>query len=78
MMRRERRRRREHGWFHTGGIATIEPDGCVQITDRRKDVIKSGGEWISSIDLENAADPKDVLETAVIALPIPAGASGCC
>ena len=43
------------GWFHTGDVASIDPDGYVQITDRRKDVIKSGGEWISSIDLENAA-----------------------
>lgn len=43
------------GWFDTGDIATIHPDGSVQLTDRAKDVIKSGGEWISSIDLENAA-----------------------
>lgn len=43
------------GWFPTGDIATITPDGVVQIRDRTKDVIKSGGEWISSIDLENAA-----------------------
>lgn len=43
------------GWFATGDVATIDPDGYVQITDRSKDVIKSGGEWISSIDLENAA-----------------------
>ncbi len=46
----------EDGWFHTGDVATIDPDGYMQIMDRRKDVIKSGGEWISSIDLENAAD----------------------
>ena len=44
-----------HGWFPTGDVATIDPDGYMQITDRSKDVIKSGGEWISSIDLENAA-----------------------
>ena len=43
------------GWFPTGDIATISPQGVVQIRDRTKDVIKSGGEWISSIDLENAA-----------------------
>ncbi|HWL47807.1 MAG TPA: long-chain fatty acid--CoA ligase [Sphingomonadaceae bacterium] len=43
------------GWFDTGDIAIIHPDGSVQLTDRAKDVIKSGGEWISSIDLENAA-----------------------
>jgi fatty-acyl-CoA synthase len=42
------------GWFPTGDIATIDPDGRMQIRDRSKDVIKSGGEWISSIDLENA------------------------
>jgi acyl-CoA synthetase (AMP-forming)/AMP-acid ligase II len=43
------------GWFDTGDVATLHPDGVLQITDRSKDVIKSGGEWISSIDLENAA-----------------------
>ena len=43
------------GWFPTGDIATIAADGVMQIRDRTKDVIKSGGEWISSIDLENAA-----------------------
>ena len=42
-------------WFPTGDVATIDPDGFMQITDRSKDVIKSGGEWISSIDLENVA-----------------------
>jgi acyl-CoA synthetase (AMP-forming)/AMP-acid ligase II len=60
------------GWFHTGDVATLDPDGYMQITDRRKDVIKSGGEWISSIDLENAAVAHDdVAEAAVIALPHP-------
>ncbi len=44
-----------HGWFDTGDIATIDAEGFMRITDRKKDVIKSGGEWISSIDLENAA-----------------------
>jgi len=43
------------GWFPTGDVATIDPDGFMQITDRSKDVIKSGGEWISSIDVENVA-----------------------
>ncbi len=45
----------EHGWFDTGDIATIDENGFMRITDRTKDVIKSGGEWISSIDLENLA-----------------------
>jgi fatty-acyl-CoA synthase len=58
------------GWFHTGDMATIDRDGYLQITDRRKDVIKSGGEWISSIDLENAAVAHDdIAEAAVIAVP---------
>ena len=43
------------GWFPTGDVATIDPDGYMQVTDRSKDVIKSGGEWISSIDVENIA-----------------------
>src|SRR5438270_581156 len=60
------------GWFHTGDVAAIDPDGFVRIADRRKDVIKSGGEWISSIDLENAAIAcADVAEAAVIAIPHP-------
>jgi acyl-CoA synthetase (AMP-forming)/AMP-acid ligase II len=45
----------EDGWFDTGDVAALHPNGTLQITDRAKDVIKSGGEWISSIDLENAA-----------------------
>ena len=57
------------GWFDTGDIATLDGDGYVRITDRAKDVIKSGGEWISSIDLENAAMAHpDVAEAAVIGL----------
>jgi acyl-CoA synthetase (AMP-forming)/AMP-acid ligase II len=60
------------GWFRTGDVATIDPDGYMQIVDRRKDVIKSGGEWISTIDLENAAVAHaDVAEAAVIAVPHP-------
>jgi fatty-acyl-CoA synthase len=60
------------GWLHTGDVATIDPDGYLQIVDRSKDVIKSGGEWISSIDLENAAVAhEDVAEAAVIAVPHP-------
>jgi len=57
----------DEGWFSTGDVALIDTDGFVQITDRTKDVIKSGGEWISSIDLENVAvgHPK-VREAAVI------------
>ncbi len=60
------------GWFRTGDVATIDRDGYMAIVDRTKDVIKSGGEWISSVELENAimAHP-DVLEAAVIALPHP-------
>ncbi len=45
----------EDGWFPTGDVANIDPDGYMQITDRSKDVVKSGGEWISSIDVENIA-----------------------
>ena len=60
------------GWFRTGEVATIDAEGCMQIVDRSKDVIKSGGEWISSIDLENAAiGHPDVAEAAVIGLPHP-------
>jgi acyl-CoA synthetase (AMP-forming)/AMP-acid ligase II len=56
------------GWFATGDVATIDPDGIMEITDRSKDVIKSGGEWISSITLENlAVSHPDVAEAAVIA-----------
>jgi fatty-acyl-CoA synthase len=60
------------GWFPTGDIATLDTDGYMQIVDRAKDVIKSGGEWISSIDVENcvAAHPA-VAEAAVIGIPHP-------
>jgi fatty-acyl-CoA synthase len=58
------------GWFITGDIAAIDPEGFLRLTDRAKDVIKSGGEWISSIELENiAAGHPDVLEAACIAVP---------
>ncbi len=57
------------GWFPTGDVASIDADGYMQITDRSKDVIKSGGEWISSIDLENLAMAHpDVAEAAVIGI----------
>ncbi len=60
----------DDGWFSTGDVAFIDADGYVQITDRSKDVIKSGGEWISSIDLENAAmGHPQVREAAVIGVP---------
>ena len=60
----------DDGWLRTGDIGTIDPRGFYQITDRSKDVIKSGGEWISSVELENllAAAP-GVLEAAVIGIP---------
>jgi fatty-acyl-CoA synthase len=60
----------DSGWLRTGDIASVDGDGFVQITDRTKDVIKSGGEWISSVELENElmAHP-DVVEAAVIAKP---------
>jgi len=62
----------EDGWFRTGDVAKITPDGYIVIVDRTKDVIKSGGEWISSVELENAvmAHPK-IIEAAVIGLPHP-------
>ena len=60
------------GWFPTGDVATIDADGYMQITDRSKDVIKSGGEWISSIDLENIAIAHPAIaEAAAIAVVHP-------
>jgi fatty-acyl-CoA synthase len=53
-------------WFPTGDVVTIDPDGYVQITDRSKDVIKSGGEWISSIDLENVAVAHPAVQEAAV------------
>jgi len=62
----------QDGWFRTGDVVTIDPEGYIQIVDRTKDLVKSGGEWISTVELENAimAHPK-VLEAAVIAVPHP-------
>jgi fatty-acyl-CoA synthase len=60
------------GWFRTGDIASVDPDGYVILRDRSKDVIKSGGEWISSIDLENVAiGHPGVAEAAAIGVPHP-------
>jgi len=62
----------EDGWFRTGDVATIDREGYVKITDRTKDLIKSGGEWISSVDLENALmEHPSVREAAVVAIPHP-------
>ena len=54
------------GWFPTGDVVTIDADGYIQITDRSKDVIKSGGEWISSIDLENIAIAHPAVQEAAV------------
>ena len=60
------------GWFRTGDVATISPDGYMKITDRTKDLVKSGGEWISTVDLENALMGHPLVrEAAVIAVPDP-------
>jgi fatty-acyl-CoA synthase len=60
------------GWFQTGDVVTIDDEGYVKITDRVKDLIKSGGEWISSVDLENALVGHEAIkEAAVIAVPHP-------
>jgi fatty-acyl-CoA synthase len=62
----------EHGFFDTGDVATLDPHGYMHITDRAKDVIKSGGEWISSIALENlAVGHPQVAEAAVIGVSHP-------
>lgn len=62
----------QDGWFRTGDVVTISPDGYLRIADRTKDLVRSGGEWISTVELENAimAHPQ-VLEAAVIAVPDP-------
>jgi fatty-acyl-CoA synthase len=62
----------QDGWLRTGDVGTITPDGYLTLTDRTKDIIKSGGEWISSVDLENAVmGHPDVIEAAVIGVPDP-------
>ena len=70
--KRDKDETHQDGWFYTGDIATLDADGYVQITDRSKDVIKSGGEWVSSIDLENAAMMHPgVQHAAAIGIPHP-------
>ena len=60
----------EDGWLKTGDVGTISPDGYLTLTDRAKDVIKSGGEWISSVELENVLmSHPDIAEAAVVAVP---------
>ena len=60
----------DDGWLRTGDVATITPDGYIRLVDRTKDLVKSGGEWISSVELENEimAHPQ-VVEAAVIGVP---------
>jgi fatty-acyl-CoA synthase len=60
------------GWYHTGDVATIDPEGYLRLVDRTKDLVKSAGEWISSVDLENLimSHPR-VAEAAVIGVPHP-------
>jgi fatty-acyl-CoA synthase len=60
------------GWFHTGDVCTIDEFGCLEIVDRLKDFIKSGGEWISSVEIENALMAHPALkEACVIGVPHP-------
>ena len=62
----------DDGWFKTGDVATIDPEGFMKIVDRAKDMVKSGGEWISSVDLENALmGHPAVKEAAVVGIPHP-------
>ncbi|WP_099159278.1 long-chain fatty acid--CoA ligase [Virgibacillus ndiopensis] len=60
------------GWFHTGDVVTVDAEGTIKIVDRTKDLIKSGGEWISSVDIENAIMAHEsVFEASVVAIPDP-------
>src|SRR5262249_29590913 len=60
----------DDAWLRTGDVGTVSPEGYIQITDRAKDVSKSGGEWISSVELENVLmGHPDVLEASVIGVP---------
>jgi fatty-acyl-CoA synthase len=60
----------EEGWLRTGDVGRISPDGTLEIVDRTKDLVKSGGEWISSVELERVlAGHPSVLESAVVAVP---------
>ena len=75
----------DDGWFKTGDIVTIEPHGYIEIQDRSKDLVKSGGEWISTVALENALmGHPAIAEAAVIAVPgrevvrAPARGRACC
>ncbi len=62
----------DDGWLRTGDVGSVSPEGYIQITDRAKDVIKSGGEWISSVELENMLmGHPDVIEASVIGVPDP-------
>ncbi|MEO9652865.1 MAG: long-chain-fatty-acid--CoA ligase [Roseobacter sp.] len=62
----------QDGWFNTGDVASIDPDGYLTIKDRAKDIIKSGGEWISSVELENIAIAHpEIVDAAVIGVPHP-------
>jgi fatty-acyl-CoA synthase len=62
----------DDGWLRTGDVGSVSPNGFIQITDRAKDVIKSGGEWISSVDLENhLMGHPDVVEASVVGIPDP-------
>ena len=61
----------EEGFFDTGDVATIDPLGFIQITDRSKDVIKSGGEWISSIEIENIAVGHEKIQEAAVIIAHP-------